>query len=332
MSATSINIQPVKGGSEIHNFREKELSYVRSELSHLNESWAIDSISSRLEDIKQRYQNTTGQQMQKKATPIREGVIVIESGTSMDQLRDFATRCEEQFGIKTFQIHMHKDEGHMNSKEWKPNLHAHIVFDWTQNNGKSIKLNRQDMAKMQTMLAESLGMQRGKSSDREHLNAIQFKAEQEVAKIQKLQKEAKSIEVTKSVKSTVFKAPERIRDFVGASVNDKEKDALRAENKALTAKLEKAASDNRLLNENLKREGRENQSNKTELNRAREINKSLREYVTAIKKELKGFGLSFEREDQKQAIKNLFPNVHKAMDFDSQKQNQEQNRGRGMSR
>lgn len=179
MSATSINIQPVKGGSEIHNFREKELSYVRSELSHLNESWAIDSISSRLEDIKQRYQNTTGQQMQKKATPIREGVIVIESGTSMDQLRDFATRCEEQFGIKTFQIHMHKDEGHMNSKEWKPNLHAHIVFDWTQNNGKSIKLNRQDMAKMQTMLAESLGMQRGKSSDREHLNAIQFKAEQE---------------------------------------------------------------------------------------------------------------------------------------------------------
>ena len=79
----------------------------------------------------------------------------------------------------------------MNSKEWKPNLHAHIVFDWTQNNGKSIKLNRQDMAKMQTMLAESLGMQRGKSSDREHLNAIQFKAEQEVAKIQKLQKEAK---------------------------------------------------------------------------------------------------------------------------------------------
>ena len=119
---------------------------------------------------------------------------------------------------------------------------------------------------------------------------------------------------------------------MGASVNDKEKDALRAENKALTGKLEKASSDNRLLNENLKREGRENQSNKTELNRAREINKSLREYVTAIKKELKGFGLSFEREDQKQAIKNLFPNVHKAMDFDSQKQNQEQNRGRGMSR
>ncbi|MCS3247252.1 hypothetical protein NXX97_22600 [Bacteroides fragilis] len=101
--------------------------------------------------------------------------------------------------------------------------HPRIVFDWMQKNGKSIKLNRQDMTKMQTMLSESLGMQRGKSSDREHLNAIQFKAEQEVAKIQKLQKEAKSIEVTKSVKSTVFKASEPIRDFVGASVNNKRK-------------------------------------------------------------------------------------------------------------
>lgn len=331
MSATSINIQPVKGGSEIHNFREKDLSYVRSELSHLNESWTIDSISNRLSDIKERYQNNTGQRMQKKATPIREGVIVIEPGTSMDQLRDFATRCEERFGIKTFQIHMHKDEGHMNSKEWKPNLHAHIVFDWTQENGKSVKLNRQDMAEMQTMLSEALGMQRGKSSDREHLNAIQFKAEQEVAKIQKLQKETKSIELKKSVKSTVFKASERIKDFVGVSVNDKEKDALRAENKALVAKLEKAAYENRLLTESLKRENRENQSNKTELNRARETNRSLRDYITAIKKELKGFGLSFDREDQKQAIKNLFPNVHKAMDFDNpMKQNQEKNRGRGM--
>jgi hypothetical protein len=330
MSATSINIQPVKGGSEIHNFREKDLSYVRSELSHLNESWTIDSISNRLSDIKERYQNNTGQRMQKKATPIREGVIVIEPGTSMDQLRDFATRCEERFGIKTFQIHMHKDEGHMNSKEWKPNLHAHIVFDWTQENGKSVKLNRQDMAEMQTMLSDALGMQRGKSSDREHLNAIQFKAEQEVAKIQKLQKEAKSIEVTKSVKSTVFKASERIRDFVGVSVNDKEKDALRAENKALTAKLEKAISDNRLLNENLILKRRESKLCKSELDKAIEVNKSLRNYITAVKKELKSFGSVFS-EEQKQAIKSSFPNVHKAMDFAGPtKKQQSQNKGRGM--
>ena len=45
MGATSIHVQAVKPGSEIHNFREKELDYVRPELSHLNESWVGDSIN-----------------------------------------------------------------------------------------------------------------------------------------------------------------------------------------------------------------------------------------------------------------------------------------------
>ena len=26
--------------------------------------------------------------------------------------------------------HIHKDEGYMNAKQWTPNLHAHVVFDW----------------------------------------------------------------------------------------------------------------------------------------------------------------------------------------------------------
>ena len=72
MGATSIHVQAVKPGSEIHNFREKELDYVRPELSHLNESWVGDSISHRLESAKQRYLDTVGQKMQAKAAPIRE--------------------------------------------------------------------------------------------------------------------------------------------------------------------------------------------------------------------------------------------------------------------
>ena len=39
MGATSIHVQAVKPGSEIHNFREKELDYVRPELSHLEEEF-----------------------------------------------------------------------------------------------------------------------------------------------------------------------------------------------------------------------------------------------------------------------------------------------------
>lgn len=69
--------------------------------------------------------------MQKKATPIREGVVVIEDGTTLRQLQDFAGRLEERFGIHTFQIYTHKDEGASvwdgNAETWKPNYHAHMI-------------------------------------------------------------------------------------------------------------------------------------------------------------------------------------------------------------
>ena len=179
MAKTSIHIQPIKSGSEVHNRRTKELDYVRKDLTPQNESLSISSVDERLADIRKRYEKTTGQKMQKKATPIREGVIVIKQETTMDDLKEFARRIEQRFGILTIQIHTHKDEGHMEDKEWKPNLHAHMVFDWTDDNGKSLKLNKQDMTEMQTILAESLAMERGESSDIKHLNAIQFKVKKE---------------------------------------------------------------------------------------------------------------------------------------------------------
>lgn len=48
---TSINVQPVKGGSEEHNKRKKKLDYVRKDLSHLNEYWECDTQANRLANI-----------------------------------------------------------------------------------------------------------------------------------------------------------------------------------------------------------------------------------------------------------------------------------------
>ena len=254
MGATSIHVQAVKPGSEIHNFREKELDYVRPELSHLNESWVGDSISHRLESAKQRYLDTVGQKMQAKAAPIREGVIVIKQETTMQELQQFATVCKERFGIEAFQIHIHKDEGYMNAKQWTPNLHAHVVFDWTQPNGKSVRLSRDDMAELQTIASETLGMERGVSSDRKHLSAMQYKTEcakeqlQELSndissaldkhkdvqnQLLQLQKELRSIETKKNVQKLISKASEKFYGLIGKTVNDREKDALKAKVKAL---------------------------------------------------------------------------------------------------
>lgn len=200
MAKTSINVRACNiGSAERHNLRSKELDYIRPELSYRNEQWSEMKIADVLEDIREKYRQHTGQSMQKKATPIREGVVVIEDGTTLRQLQDFAERIEERFGIHTFQIYTHKDEGasvwNGNAEAWKPNYHAHMIFDWTDGEtGRTRKLNKQDMAEMQTILAECLGMERGISSDRKHLSAIQYKNMAEVEKAAKIEKECRQME------------------------------------------------------------------------------------------------------------------------------------------
>jgi hypothetical protein len=239
---TSIHVQPVKGGSEQHNKREKELDYIRPELSHLNEYWEKDTQTDRLENIKSRYLKSTGQKMQSKATPIREAVVVIKSETTMEDLKRLSDTYRQRFGIDTFQIAIHKDEGYPKG-EWKPNLHAHLVLDWTnQETGKSLKLNRQDMVEMQTITAEVLQMDRGVSSDKQHLTAQQYKSFAEEAKLKKLEEERarkekqmkdelERFKVAKARKEAAIETAktlsEGVKGIFGQSSKDKEIKALR---------------------------------------------------------------------------------------------------------
>lgn len=212
MAQTSIHFQPVKPGSEAHNKREKELDYVHKERSSMNEYWQKDSQAARLADIAETVKAKTGRKMQAKATPIREAVVVIEDTTTMDDLQNLAQRLQQRFGIDVFQIAIHKDEGYKNSKQQlKLNLHAHLVADWTDHkSGKSLKLGRNDMAEMQTICAEVLGMERGKSSDKQHLSAIQYKikAKEEMAQVmeEENRKAAQELEEARAKKAKAEKA------------------------------------------------------------------------------------------------------------------------------
>lgn len=224
---TSVNVQPVKGGSEEHNKREKQLDYVRKDLSHLNQYWESDTQANRLANIKALYQSKTGQKMQAKATPIREGVVVIQDSTTMADLHRLADAYRDRLGIEVFQIAIHRDEGYQNSKEWKPNLHAHLVFDWTNHEtGKSVKLNRQKMAEMQTITAEVLGMERGKSSEKKHLTAQQYKAEAEAQRAEQLQEQVAALSTTKAAKEatidTIKTVGKHAVDFVTGKTKAKE--------------------------------------------------------------------------------------------------------------
>ena len=184
---------PVKSGSESHNQRLQNLNYVRNDLSHLNSSFVLASIAETRSQVETRYQESTGQKMQAKQTPIREGVLLIDEKHGVDDLKRVAVKLEERFGIRTIQAYVHKDEGHKNKEtgEWKPNYHAHMVFDWTdQKTGKSVKLKRQDLAEVQTIVAETLGLERGQASTKRHIESRQYKAikiEEDIKKVFNLQ-------------------------------------------------------------------------------------------------------------------------------------------------
>ena len=224
---TSVHIQACKtASSEIHNLREKELSYVREELSHMNESIIHERITPALSRIEDTYTKATGQKLQPSASPLKEAVLVIREDTTMEEVKRFGELCHQEFGITPIQYHIHKDEGHYDSitNEWKPNLHAHIVFDFTcyehrmvektaksngktikndngepekkmvDNYGKSIKLGKSDMSRMQDLAAIATGMERGVASNKIHLDAQRYKAQaiaEDVKELQQLHTEVK---------------------------------------------------------------------------------------------------------------------------------------------
>lgn len=238
---TSINIKPCNiGSSEVHNKRtaeylahiNKERLYVRTDLMASNEVWVApelgnSSLTDRYNQIAQMVKEKTGRKMQTKdrermnkktgkvtvvrgSTPLKEGVVVIKDDTTMEQLRRFCEVCKQRWGISALQIFIHRDEEHYGTPgetaTWKPNLHAHIVWDWMNHDtGKSCKLDDKAMSDMQTLLAECLDMERGSSKEqtgKEHLERADFiiaKQKQEVEQAQ-AEKEAAQAERNAAVR------------------------------------------------------------------------------------------------------------------------------------
>lgn len=256
MAQTSIHFQAVKGGSEEHNKRTKKLDYVHHELSSQNDYWESDTQEARLAFVTANAKAKTGRKMQAKATPIREAVVVISQETTMDDLKKLAKRFNDRFGIDVFQIAIHKDEGYRKGKDGlKINLHAHLVADWTDHqSGKSLKLNRNDMSEMQTICAEVLGMERGKSSEKQHLSAIQYKIAAEEQRAEAIESKTRGLGIIQKNLSN------DISDLlVEVKTKSKECDrlALSAKNMGRILELNtEEAKKKALINERLSEEGK----------------------------------------------------------------------------
>ena len=200
--------------------------YIVPELTSNNEQWINPSFGSpdlqaHYENIKRMVEEKTGRAMQEKererkgkngkiikvagCSPIREGVLLIRPDTTLADVCKFGDECQRRWGITPLQIFLHKDEGHwlsgqpeagdresfqVGEKWFKPNYHAHIVFDWMNHDtGKSRKLNDEDMTEMQSLASDILLMERGQSkavTSKEHLERNDFIIEKQKAELQRM--------------------------------------------------------------------------------------------------------------------------------------------------
>ena len=200
--------------------------YVVPELSTDNEQWinpdfGTPELRTHYDNVKRMVKEKTGRAMQEKererkgkngkiikvagCSPIREGVLLVRPDTTLADVRKFGEECQRRWGITPLQIFLHKDEGHWLSghpeaedresfqigERWfKPNYHAHIVFDWMNHEtGKSRKLNDEDMTEMQSLASDILIMERGQSkavTGKEHLERNDFIIKKQKAELQRI--------------------------------------------------------------------------------------------------------------------------------------------------
>ena len=205
---------------------DKSKIYIVPELTADNKQWinpdfGNPNLQIHYDNIKRMVKEKTGRAMQEKererkgkngkivkvagCSPIREGVLLIRPDTTLADVREFGNECQRRWGITPLQIYLHKDEGHWLSGQpspedresfkvgdrwFKPNYHAHIVFDWMNHDtGKSIKLNDDDMTTMQNLASDILSMERGQSkavTGKKHLDRNDFIIEKQKEEMKRL--------------------------------------------------------------------------------------------------------------------------------------------------
>ena len=147
-------------------------------------------------------------------------VCNIKETTTMADLERLAEHFEQKYGFQCYQIAIHRDEGHINDNgEKEINHHAHLEFiTLDKNSGKSMfraELQRaKALSKIQTEVAEILGMQRGEdkqNSKRERIEPRKYAQikEQERKNTRKLKQDIKEKDNVIQAKNQVIQAKDQ---------------------------------------------------------------------------------------------------------------------------
>ena len=242
MRKSSINFRKILPNSESHNQRLRPMEHVDKNLTENNEQWIVESCKDRFPKIVNLYQqkakkryydkvnklaeenpNLTNQevvQLAKKkfrqrlmmpntSQPIREAVVNLEARHTMEDLKKLAETLRIKKGLHCFQIYIHRDEGYKDKKtgEFETNYHGHMIFDWQNKaTGQMNNLNRLDLAEVQSIVADTLGMERGKEGSKAvRLEAQAYKANK---RLEELEDDIIQLEIKKKILQNELKAQE----------------------------------------------------------------------------------------------------------------------------
>ena len=155
-------------------------------------------------------------------SPIREGVLLVRSDTTLADVRKFGEECQRRWGITPLQIFLHKDEGYwlngqpeaedresfkVGDRWFKPNYHAHIVFDWT-------------------LASDILLMERGQSkavTGKEHLERNDFIIEKQKEEMKRLDATRQYQEHQLEMANQKIQEAESITNALIEKANEKER-------------------------------------------------------------------------------------------------------------
>ena len=180
--ASSIHIEAVKTASFAHNDRTMKVSYLISSSEDNYCSCSSDEASQKFHELKSQasanYTARTKQRIQKKTVFLKEAIVNLEAHHTKEDLKPIIKKLEG-YGFTVLQFAIHRDEGFKSlvDGEKKHNYHAHItMFNLDVSTGKSVKFGknyRTALSQLQTFVANTLGMERGKISDKTHAKELQ---------------------------------------------------------------------------------------------------------------------------------------------------------------
>jgi hypothetical protein len=178
MRKSSINIANIKTEAYEHNHRNYTPKYAidtadkNEYISFLNDKYLKTETNKfgtykkidfkAIEELyRVKHKETTGRTPQASIKWFKEAVINTDEHITKEHLINLKNKLKKEFGISVIDIAHHKDEGHIDDGVKKINYHAHLIFVNANDSGITKKWNKSELSRLQTVVAETLEMERG---------------------------------------------------------------------------------------------------------------------------------------------------------------------------